>query len=640
MSAAASSFATSNNRQANEGRPHMAAKHSSARPSYLRGLVGLVLVVGILYLAKAVLVPLALAVLLTFVLNPIVSLVQRRGLGRVPAVLATVILTFAVCGTIGWGVGMQVNKLAQELPDNKEKIQKKIADLRGAGGGPVPRLLQMIREIAQDPNKGDPANNEAPPDKSQVVVARPEEPSSLGRLIHTVIPVLEPVAIAGLVTILVVFMLVKREDLRNRLIGLLGNGTLTGTTRVLVDSAERLSRFLLNQLLVNVSFGILFGLGLLVIGVPYAFLWGFLTAVLRFVPYVGTWISVAFPLLLSFAVSDGWAQPVIVLVFFAVLDLVTANAVEPLVLGHSTGVTPIALLVAAAFWAWIWGPIGLVLATPLTVCLVVLGQHVPRLQFLALLLGDRPPLEPHLSYYQRLLSRDQKEALDVATGHAIAHGLENVYDDVLLPALTLSRRDRKHAGLTADDERFILHSTKEVLDQLEATPVVVREIEGRVSAPDPMATGNPATTVLILGSPAHHESEELSLHMLDRLLRPHGCQLEVLSTRTLPAEVEARVERDRPAVVFIAVLPPGGLVQTRYLCKRLRKRFADVPVVIGCWGAERGFDRLLVRLRSAGANYLTTSLLQSRSQILALVRTAPPTSAQEAEPDLQAAGSR
>jgi predicted PurR-regulated permease PerM len=639
MFAAPSSFATSNDRQANEGRLHMAAKLSSARPSYLRVLVGLVLVVGSLYLAKAVIVPLALAVLLTFVLNPIVGLVQRSGFGRVPAVLVTVILTFAVCGTIGWGVGIQVNKLAQELPDNKEKIQKKIADLRGSGAGPVPRLLQMIREIGQDSERTDTTANEPPPDKKQVVVARPAEPSSFERLIHTVVPVLEPLAAAGLVTILVVFMLVKREDLRNRLIGLLGNGTLTGTTRVLVDSAERLSRFLLNQLLVNVSFGILFGLGLLVIGVPYAFLWGFLTAVLRFVPYIGTWISVAFPLLLSFAVSDGWAQPVIVLVFFAVLDLVTANVVEPLFFGHSTGVTPIALLVAAAFWTWIWGPIGLVLSTPLTVCLVVLGQHVPRLQFLALLLGDRPPLEPHLSYYQRLLSRDQKEALEVATGHATARGLANVYDDVLLPALALSRRDRKHGGLTADDERFILHATKEVLDQLEATPVAIGEIECRMSATGLIATENPATAVLILGSPAHHESEELSLHMLARLLKPHGCQVEVLSTRALPAEVLARVERDRPAMVFIAVLPPGGLVQARYLCKRLRKRFADVPVVIGYWGAERDFDRLLVRLRSAGANYLTTSLLQSCSQIRALVHAAPPTPAQEPEPDLQAAGS-
>ena len=281
----------------------------------------------------------------------------------------------------------------------------------------------------------------------------------------------------------------------------------------------------------------------------------------------------------------------------------------------------------------------MVLSTPLTVCLVVLGQHVPRLQFLALLLGDRPPLEPHLSYYQRLLSRDQKEALEVATGHATARGLENVYDAVLLPALAIARRDRKHAGLTADDERFILQATQEVSDQLETTPAAIAEIEGRVSAPEPMASDNPTTTVLILGSPAHHESEELSLHMLARLLKPHGCLVEVLSTKALPAEVEARVERDRPAVVFIAVLPPGGLVQARYLCKRLRKRFADVPLVIGYWGAERDFDRLLVRLRSAGANYLTTSLLQSCSQIRALVRTAPPTLAQEPARDLQAAGS-
>jgi predicted PurR-regulated permease PerM len=425
---------------------------TNSRSSYLRPLVGLVLVVAILYLAKPVIVPLALAVLLTFVLTPVVSAVQRTGLGRVPAVLGTAILAFALLGAVGWGVGIQINNLAKDLPDQKPKIQKKIADLSGSEKGVFSRLLRMIHEIEEEPAKTEAGAPVTPSvDEKHVVITRPEESSAFGRLTNTVGPVLEPLATAGFVCILVIFMLIRREDLRNRLIGLMGHGLLTGTTRVLVDAAERLSRFMLTQLLINVGFGIIFGIGLLVIGVPYAFLWGFLTAILRFVPYLGSWIAVAFPLLLSFALSDGWAQPVIVLAFFAVLDITTANVVEPLLFGHGTGVTPIALLVAAAFWAWVWGPIGLILSTPLTVCVVVLGQHVPRFRFFALLLGDKPPLQPYASYYQRLLARDEREAKQVATEYAQTSGEEKVYDEVLLPALALARRDRQHAGLSAED---------------------------------------------------------------------------------------------------------------------------------------------------------------------------------------------
>jgi predicted PurR-regulated permease PerM len=609
----------------------MANKRSASGPSYLRILLSLVLVVGILYLAKPIIVPLALAVLLTFVLTPIVSAIQHRGLGRIPAVLVTVILTFSLFGAVGWGVGMQVNKLARELPKKKEQIQQKIADLRGSEDGVFGKLVQMVREIGAEPGKTDaaadqnPANaNDFPPIEKQIVVARPEEASTFDRLLQTVSPVLEPLATAGLVVILVVFMLIKREDLRNRLIGVLGHGQLTGTTRILVDTARRLSSFLLTQVLINVSFGIVFGVGLMVIGVPYAFLWGFLTAVLRFIPYIGTWISVAFPLILSFAVSDGWYQPVAVLVFFAVLDLTTANVLEPLLFGHSTGVTPIALLIAAAFWSWIWGPIGLVLSTPLTVCLVVLGQHVPRLNFFSLLLGDQAALAPHASFYQRLLAKDQAEATQVVAEFARASGPEHVYDDVLLPALVLARRDRLKAGLTGEDEGFVFQATREVLAELEKAPTPTPAAEGQTAELVATAPTEPASPVLVLGFPAHHEAEELSLHMLELLLKPTGCRVEVLTTRALSAEVEARVEQEKPALVFLAVLPPGGLVQARFLCKRLRARFADLPIVVGYWGTSRYFDKLLMRLRSAGASYVTTSLLQSRSQILALVNPPAP----------------
>ena len=446
---------------------------------------------------------------------------------------------------------------------------------------------------------------------------RQEEASGFDQLGHALFPVLEPLATAGLVVVLVVFMLINREDLRNRLISLLGHGQLTGTTRITVETAQRLSRFLLMQLLVNVGFGILFGVVLLIIGVPYALLWGFLTAVLRFVPYVGTLFAVAFPAVLSFALSAGWGQLAALLVLFAVLELTTANVIEPLLIGHTTGVTPIALLVAAAFWTCLWGPIGLVLSTPLTLCLVVLGQHVPRFKVFALLLGDEPAMEAHASYYQRLLAKDAGEATQVVDRQVQASGIEKVCDDVLLPALVLARRDRKRGFLTPEDEAFIIETTKKILTGL-AMPAIPPTAEDPASA---AAAADDAETpaVQILGCPAHDEAEQLALQMLALIMKHDGCRIEIVSTRALPSEVEARVVTQRPALVFIPVLPPGGVVQAHYLCKRLRKRAKGLPLVVGCWSATRDFDRLLVRFRAAGASYVTTSLAQTRAQIRTLV---------------------
>jgi len=296
---------------------------------------------------------------------------------------------------------------------------------------------------------------------------------------------------------------------------------------VLVGSAERLSKLLFMQLCVNASFGLVFGIALLLIGVPYWFLWAFLTMVLRFVPYVGSWVAASLPILLSVAIAPGWFQPLLVLAVFITLDLVTANVIEPLLFGHSTGVSPVALLVAAAFWTWVWGPIGLVLSTPMTVCLVVMGQHAPRLKFLSLLLGDQPALSPSVSYYQRLLAGDLIEASALAKEHTKSDGLELLPDEVLLPALRLARRDRVSAGLTAADETFIIESTESILNEL--TPVESDE----------------ATGPLVLGCPAHHRSEELVVRMISTALGSDPPRVETVSTRTLPAEIEARVERKR-----------------------------------------------------------------------------------------------
>jgi len=587
---------------------------SAPRTSFLRPLVGLVLIVAILMLAKTVIVPLVLAIMLTFVLTPVVNAIQRCGLGRLPAVIATVILTGVLCGFVGWVLASQARHLAQELPTHRKEIDEKLAGLRQNRGGTFPRLQKMVREVVNGQTEADTVR---PKDvsKDQVVVARSPEPSNFEQLISAAGPVLEPLAQTGLVVVLVIFMLIQREDLRNRLIGLPGHGRLMGTTRVLTESAHRVSRFLLTQTLINVGFGILFALGLVLIGVPYALLWGGLAVVLRFVPYIGSIIASVFPLVLAFAVAPGWTSPVLVLVLVAALEVVTANIAEPLLIGHGTGVSPIALLVAAAFWTWVWGPIGLVLATPLTVCLVVLGQNFAPMRYFALLLGNAPALEPHIAYYQRLLAHDAHEATQIAEKQAHERGLEHVCDDVLLPALVLARLDRKHTGLSVEDEAFVFQSTKDILEKLPGPVLASSESPPAVDSPNEAA----AQGVLALGCPAHHEAEEISVLMLAQLLKADDCRVEPVSTRALPADVEARIEKENPALVFIAILPPGGFLQARYLCKRLRKRFANLPIVVGYWGPVRHYDKVLVRLRAAGASYVTTSLLQSRSQIRAIV---------------------
>ena len=345
-------------------------------------MLTLILAIGALYAGRSVILPLALSVLLAFILTPLVVAVQRRGLQRVPAVLVVLVLSLVVMSGVGYGVGSQVSKLANQLPEYIQAATGKINKLKSSGGGQLSKAMQALQ------GAGDAADKKPSPEEAatKTVIVQTQQTSAFDRLSSLAIAVLEPLADAALIFVLVAFMLIRREDLRNRIIGLLGHGRLTGTTRVFVESAERISRLLLMQLCVNTGFGSLFGLVLLVFGVPYWFLWGFLTVLLRFIPYVGSWIAAMLPVLLSFAVAPGWTQPLEVLGSFFVLDLITGNVVEPLLFGHSTGVTPVALLVAAIFWTWVWGPMGLVLSTPLTVCLVVMGQNIPSLRFLSLLM--------------------------------------------------------------------------------------------------------------------------------------------------------------------------------------------------------------------------------------------------------------
>ena len=588
-----------------------------------------------LYFAQEVLIPFVLAMLLAFLLAPLVRALERRGLRRVPAVLAVVAVAFALIFVLGWVVGRQVVDVAENLPQYQGEIVRKVRRVRGGGSALAERIGRMGREIEKASHAPDIGPLTAPATPPAVVPATgPISPSgSVADPFYTVplpsprSPVktlaeylglaLGPLGTAALVVVFVVFMLLEREDLRDRMIRLVSGGHYTVTTRALNDAGTRISRYMLAQTVVNGTYGAVIAIGLAVIGLtlghgtpfPNVLLWGLLCAVLRFIPFIGAWIAAAFPVALSLAIYPGFAVFAATACLFALVELLSNNVMEPWLYGASTGMSTLAVIASAVFWTWLWGPIGLLLATPLTVCLVVLGKHVPMFKFLDVLLGDQPALPRHVSYYQRLLAGDAEEAAAVARQHARENGAEHVPDDVLIPALALARRDRARAGLSGDDESFILRSTREVLDKLNPD-------SGAVAGD---ATGAAAARPLVLGLPAHHRAEEVALDMLPMLLEPLGCAVRGVPTRTLPVEVEAEVERDKPALVFVAVIPPGGLAQARYLCARLRKRFEGLPIVVGYFGRPRDFDRLLVRLRASGASYVTTSMLQSRGQIGALL---------------------
>ena len=599
------------------------AKASSSAPwqralVVLTGTVVGVVVVALLYWAQVVFIPLALGVFLTFLLSPLVLVLQRRGLGRIPSVVVVVTLAALLLGGVGWMVTAQVMHLVEGLPKYTENIKGKIKALREMGqGGVTERLGQMAQEIMGELKSGPPGGDAAPAppggvppaDKPTKVVVEPPSSGWLSRLPDKLGGVLDPLGAVALAVVLSIFMLLKREDLRNRFIRLVGRGRMAVTTKAVDDAGARISRFLLMQLIVNSTYGLAWGLGLWAIGVDYAPLWGFLAAVLRYVPYIGAPVAALLPIALSLVEFAGWTQPLLVGALLLVLELVSNNVMEPWLYGQSIGVSEVAMLVAAAFWAFLWGPIGLVLSGPLTVCLVVLGRYVPQLEFFAVLLGDEPALDPHVAYYQRLLAGDQDEAEQLVQGHGKTSSPERVYDDLLVPALNFAKRDREREELSEHDERFILRATREILEDLGERQ------EAAATGAAALSPDEAQAKVRVLGCPARDEADQLALEMLRQLLDPAKWDVEVLPADMLSAELTGLAAERKPAVVCIGSLPPGGLAHTRHLCKRLRARLPGVKVVVGRWGLKGDVEALQEQLREAGADQVETTLLDTRKHL-------------------------
>ena len=433
------------------------------------------LIVTGLYFGREILVPVVLAILLSFVLSPFVTRLQSWRIPRIVSVLVVVLIGFSIIFSLGGLMVSQANRLAGELPSYQQTLREKIQSLRGAaaGSGTLERASKVLTDLnaeLQNPQIRTPSIGRTltePSDKPIPVEVKLPDPGTLTTLASIIGPLVQPLTTTGIVVIFVVFILLQRQDLRNRFIRLAGSQDIQRTTAALDEAGQRLSKLFLVQIAFNATFGLLIGVGLELIGVPSAPLWGLIATIMRFVPYIGALVSAVFPMILAAAVGSGWEMLLWTAALFAALELLAGQVIEPLVYGHSSGLSPVAIIVSASFWTWLWGPIGLVLATPLTICLVVVGRHVDRLRFLEVMLGDQPPLTPAQLVYQRMLAGDPMEASEQARNYLKDASLEDYYDTILLGGLRLAEADAQLGRL--DDERTdrILSTVKEMVDDLE-----------------------------------------------------------------------------------------------------------------------------------------------------------------------------
>ena len=586
-------------------------------------LVGVVCVAG-LYFAREVLIPITLAVLLSFILAPLVNLLRAIRLGRVASVIVAVVLAFGIVLAVVGLIGTQVAGLAEQIPAYQYTIEHKIDTIRDATVGRLSTLLNTLGErFGLPPPRAPLAGPHQPPAAPAPPAQTAQTPRSLMPLVTNVVaPIVSPLVTVGIIFIVSIFILSQREDLRDRLIRLFGSGDLHRTTSAMNDAARRLSRYFLSQLSINASFGCVIGAGLAAIGIPSPLLWGILAMLMRFVPYIGVPLAAVLPIALAAAVSPGWSLVLWTVALYIVCESITGQVIEPIVYGRSTGLSPAAVIIAAIFWAWLWGPIGLILSTPLTLCLVVLGRHFKQFEFLDVMLGDRPALSPVESFYQRMLAGDPDEAQDQAELLLRDVPLSSYYDEVVLEALKLAADDAARGVLTPDQTARIKAAIQALVQELadhSDRPAGTTE-----KAPDPPGrksggSRHPGHAVAlpppwrseraILCVAGRGPLDEAAATMLAQLLGKHGLHAWTMPHEAVSRERIAELDTDGVAMLCLIYLElTGSPAHLRFLLRRLRQRFHSQPILVGIWPPEDEFlqDE---RLRSVvGADYYVSSL--------------------------------
>jgi predicted PurR-regulated permease PerM len=605
------------------------------------------LIILTLYFARDLLAPLAFALVLNFLLAPAVALLERWRLSRALSVVLVILIFFSGLGVTGWVVARQLVHVAELLPDYRDNIQTKLDSLHtpigGAAGKAINSLEEMTEELSSHanatiappavpeavvptvrrrrfqqpaPEAALPNKNATPQQPTPVQVVEP--PVSVGRYLQEIFsPILRPLAACGIVMVFTVYMLMNREDLRNRLLLLAGMGRLSLMTQALRDAAERISTYLVWQFVTNVLFGLLFGIGLSLIGVPDATLWGALAAILRYIPYVGTGIAGLLPVIFAVAIFPHWRQVFEIVGLYGALEFTTANFFEPWLYGSRTGISSLALLASAIFWSLLWGWPGLVLATPLTACLIVMGRHVPQLRFLHVILGEDAELAPEAKFYERMLAMDQNEAHSIADRFLEQRPLIDFYDGVLLPALGLIEQDRHKGSFDEARGNYLLLSATELVAELSE----YKREGGSAPAKNGTATVTDAESEVqqrrapVICIPASDPADELTAMVLAQLLEQSSHNTLLLPTESVTPEILERLGQDAGTILCISAMPPFVFTQTRTLCQRIREQLPENRILIGLWQSGQSAQIMRERFGSARPDRVVTTLAAAMAQI-------------------------
>jgi predicted PurR-regulated permease PerM len=622
-------------------------------------LAAAVVFIAALFLAREVLIPVTLAILLSFVLAPLVELLRKARLPRVLAVLLAVVVAIGIILALAGLIGTQIASLVGDFPRYQYTIEQKVDAVEHAT---TERLSQLVSRFGHQLDRATPVTPPGQPPAAPEATDEPKpvpvevhqpSPSQMELVQRYIAPVLSPLATLAIVVIVSIFVLLQQEDLRDRLIRLFGSRDLHRTTVAMDDAARRLSKYFLTQLGINASFGVIIGAGLFFIGVPSPILFGVMAALLRFVPYIGAPLAALFPLALAAAVDPGWSMVLWTLGLFVVVEPIMGQVVEPVLYGHSTGLSPFSVVVAAIFWTWLWGPIGLILSTPLTLCLVVLGRHVDRLEFLDVLLGDRPALTPIESFYQRMLAGDPDEAIDFAELLLKERSLSSYYDEVALKGLQLAAHDVTRGVLQPEQLERIKDAIASLVedlddhddvdpapDEADDGPVAPTRAERALPA-EPAPTAEPPDRDAlpenwrgegaVLCVAGRGPLDEAAAAMLAQLLSKHGLGSRVEPHHAVSRAGIAGLDVTGVAMVCISYLEITGTPShLRYLLRRVRQKVPGAPILVGLWPAEEAVLRD-DRLRAAvGADYYATSLREAVTACLEAARGAEEASARAA----------
>jgi predicted PurR-regulated permease PerM len=580
-----------------------------------------VILIAALYFGQAIFIPFALALLLSFLLTSPVTWLEKLKLGRPLSVALVLTLAFSFIAGLVWIGTEQLSGIVVQLPEYQTNIQTKMESFHHRGGPAMAKVADSIDQLqaqltanTEKPTKPVPsgraalgARSKSRPVPVEIVQQRQHGIlDSLGLLSPSLAHFLGQV---GAVIVLTLFILVKREHLRNRLFRLMGQERLVTMTTALDDAAKRVSQYLLTQSLVNSIYGLLLGFGLYFIGLPYAPFWGVLAAMLRFIPYAGTAVAGLCPFVLSLAVFSDWTRPLLTLGLFAAIETITTAVIEPWLYATRTGISSLAILLSAAFWTVLWGPIGLVVSTPLTVCLAVLGRHLPHLEFLYLLLSDEPALSTELRFYQRLLATDEDEAADIASAYLKEKSLAEVYESLLIPTLEQTEQDRRQGKLEPDRENFILQTMRELIEELSE--------RSEASAATPEGHPPESGRLSIACLPAKDEADELAGLMLAHLLRKEGYQAQVIPIAS-GDNAFARLSKSDTDVVVISALPPLAIIRARTVCRKTRRECPGVKIALGLWNSAASAEKIKERLGSICSETIFTTLGQARSELATL----------------------